>query len=53
MSERSADKVNLPQGKNKLTGFDPEWVRDFPFVLYTEDTSGAGGMFCSAVVLLR
>ena len=53
MSKRSADKVNLPQCKNKLTGFDPEWVRDFPFVLYTEDTSGAGGMFCSAVVLLR
>ena len=53
MSRRSADKVNLPQCKHKLTGFNPEWGRDFPFVLYTEDTSGAGGMFCAAVLLLR
>ena len=53
MSSRSADKDNLPQGKHKLTGYNPEWGRDFPFVLYTEDASGAGGMFCSAVVLLR
>ena len=53
MSERSADNDNLPQGKRRLTGFNPEWGSNFPFVLYTEDASGTGGMFCSAVVLLR
>ena len=53
MNRRSADKVNLPQCKHKLTGINPEWGRDFLLELYTEDTSGAGGMFCSAVVLLR
>ena len=47
MSKRSADKDSLPQGKHRLTGFNPEWVKDFPFVLYNEDASGAGGMFCS------
>ena len=51
MSKRSADNDNLPQGKRRLTEFNPEWGSDFPFVLYTEDASG--GMFCSAVVLLR
>ena len=53
MSKRSADNDNLPQGKRRLTEFNSEWGSDFPFVLYTEDASGAGGMFCSAVVLLR
>ena len=53
MSKRSADNGNLPQGKRRLTGFNPEWDSNFPFVLYTEDASGAGFMFCSAVVLLR
>ena len=53
MSKKSADNDNLPQGKHGLTGFNPEWGSDFQFVLYSEDASGVGGMFCSAVVLLR
>ena len=53
MSKRRADNNNLPQVKHKLTGFSPEWGRDIPFVLYTDDASGAGGMFCSAVGLSR
>ena len=53
MSKRSADNDNLPQVKHRLTGFNPEWCSDFPFVLYTKDASGAGGMSFPAVVLLR
>ena len=45
MSKRSADNDNLPQGKHRLTGFNPEWGSDFPFVLYTEDASGSGAVF--------
>ena len=49
LSKRSAGNNNLPQGKHRPTGFNPEWGNDFPFALYAEDASGAGGMFCSAV----
>ena len=49
MSKRTADNGNLPQGKHRPTGFNPEWGNNFPFVLYAGDASGAGGMFCSAV----
>ena len=49
MSKRTADNGNLPQGKHRPTGFNPEWDNNFPFVLYAGDASGAGGMFCSAV----